>query len=172
MIINLTSSAQAIPAPKRRDRDRHIRPGLSIPSSCFFLAAAHFLRQWSASIHLVKGDAGFSGTVKVPWGQKIAYKFVVDGIWRCRDDRPKEDDGSGNINNVLRTPENPLHDPLARLSIPPVGYGDVDHMVTAVEYLSPVEFTIKGPLPVPQITVEGLEQALSDDTSVSESKPV
>ncbi|KAI9574999.1 immunoglobulin E-set, partial [Boletus coccyginus] len=61
--------------------------------------------QWSSSIHLVKGDTGFSGTVKVPWGQKVAYKFIVDGRWRCRDDLPQEDDGHGNMNNVLRTPE-------------------------------------------------------------------
>ncbi|KAF8450862.1 carbohydrate-binding module family 48 protein, partial [Boletus edulis BED1] len=63
--------------------------------------------QWSASIHLVKGDTVFSAPVKVPWDQKVAYKFIVDGHWQCRDDKPQEEDGHGNINNVLQTPEKP-----------------------------------------------------------------
>jgi hypothetical protein len=132
---------------------------------------------------LVKGDSGFSGSVKVPWGQKLAYKYIVDGRWRCREDRPQEDDEHGNINNVLQTPEKPLppaHDPPARLSIPldateSDGYGDIEAMVTAVEFLPPAEpAMIRGslPLPIPQITVEGISQAPSTDTSVSESKLV
>ncbi|KIK99689.1 carbohydrate-binding module family 48 protein, partial [Paxillus rubicundulus Ve08.2h10] len=63
--------------------------------------------QWSSSIHLAKGDVGFSGTVKIPWGEKVAYKFIVDGYWLCRDDRPQEDDGHGNINNFFRVPVKP-----------------------------------------------------------------
>ncbi|KAG8218341.1 Mechanosensitive ion channel-domain-containing protein [Butyriboletus roseoflavus] len=123
--------------------------------------------QWSSSIHLAKGDAGFSGTVKVPWGQKVAYKFIVDGLWKCRDDRPQEDDGHGNVNNVLRTPEEPhavfsaVHDPPARLSIPLEGVqsGDVEIMVTAVEFPPTVE-----------ISVEGLGLTPSAGTPVSVSK--
>ncbi|KAH0839621.1 Mechanosensitive ion channel-domain-containing protein [Lanmaoa asiatica] len=134
--------------------------------------------QWSSSIHLVKDDIGFVGTVKVPWGQKVAYKFIVDGRWQCRDDRPQENDGYGNINNVLRTPEKPqarfpaVYDPPARLSIPlegaqSQGYGDVETMVTAVEFHPPAEpAVVKGslPLPIPQITVEGLSLAPSART--------
>ncbi|KAF9246906.1 immunoglobulin E-set, partial [Melanogaster broomeanus] len=60
--------------------------------------------QWSSSIHLTEIDAGFSGTVKVPQGEKIAYKYIVDGYWLCRDDQRQEDDGHGNINNVLQVP--------------------------------------------------------------------
>jgi hypothetical protein len=133
---------------------------------------------------LVKGDAGFSGTVKAPWGQKVAYKFIVDGRWRCREDRPQEEDGRGNINNVIRMPEKPqlpaLHDPPARLSIPfegaqSEGYGDIETMVTAVEFLPPADpASIRGslPLPIPQITVEGIAQAPSVGTPVSEFKLV
>ncbi|KAG1715973.1 hypothetical protein ID866_1197 [Astraeus odoratus] len=64
--------------------------------------------QWSASIHLVKGDTGFHGTVKLPWGKKIAYKFIVDDHWQCLSDKPTEDDGNGNINNILYVPQKPL----------------------------------------------------------------
>ena len=115
--------------------------------------------------------------MKVPWGQKVAYKFIVDGRWRCREDRPQEEDGHGNINNVLQTPEKPrlpvLHDPPARLSIPleSEGYGDIETMVTAVEFLPPAEpATIRSfPLPIPQITIA---QAPSVGTPVSEFKLV
>lgn len=74
--------------------------------------------QWSASIHLVKGDTGFHGTVKLPWGEKIAYKFIVDGYWSCRDDQPMENDGSGNVNNILYVPRKPLPPPEEILSVP------------------------------------------------------
>lgn len=57
---------------------------------------------------MVKGDTGFHGTVKLPWGEKVAYKFIVDGYWFCRDDRPMEDDGSGHVNNILYVPQKPL----------------------------------------------------------------
>lgn len=115
---------------------------------------------------MVKGDVGFVATVKVPWGQKVTYKFIVDGHWRCREDRPQEDDENGNTNNVLQTPEKPepaaVHDPLARLSIPldgalSDGHGEVENMVTAVEFLPPAEpAAIRAPLPlpIPQITVQ------------------
>ena len=121
--------------------------------------------------------------MKVPWGQKVVYKFIVDGLWRCRDDRPQEDDGHGNVNNVLRTPEKPhavftdVHDPPARLSIPLDGAqsGDVETMVTAVEFLPTIEpVVVRGslPLPVPQISVEGLGLTPSTGTPVSVSKLV
>lgn len=112
--------------------------------------------QWSSSIHLAKGDGGFFGSVKVPWGQKITYKYVVDGRWQCRDDKPQENDGNGNINNVLLAPERPL---LPMLFIPPEGvHGDVETMVTAVEFLDPAESIahrgLLPPLPIPHITVD------------------
>ncbi|KIJ70435.1 carbohydrate-binding module family 48 protein, partial [Hydnomerulius pinastri MD-312] len=63
--------------------------------------------QWSSSIHLAKGDVGFSGTIKLPWGEKVAYKYIVDGHWMCRGDRPQEGDGGGNINNIIQLPKKP-----------------------------------------------------------------
>lgn len=109
---------------------------------------------------MVKGGAGFVATVKVPWGQKVAYKFIVDGHWRCRDDWPQEDDGDGNTNNILQTPEKPglavAHDPPARLSIPldDTPSEGVENMVTAVEFLPPAAIRGSLPLPIPQIIVE------------------
>ena len=87
------------------------------------------------------------------------------------------------MNNVLRTPEKPQlpasPDPPARLSIPlegaSEGHGDIETMVTAVEFLPPAEpATTRAslPLPVPQITVEGIAQAPSAGTPVSEFKLV
>ncbi|KAG1753689.1 uncharacterized protein EDB91DRAFT_1099341 [Suillus paluster] len=63
---------------------------------------------WSRSMHLPKGASGFVGNVKVPWSEKIPYKFIVDGKWITRDDRPTELDSAGNLNNVLFTPSKPV----------------------------------------------------------------
>ncbi|KAG9317165.1 hypothetical protein JVU11DRAFT_1357 [Chiua virens] len=127
--------------------------------------------QWSRSIHLAKGDIGFHGTVKVPWGEKIAYKFIVDGRWEYREDRPQEDDGHGNINNILRTPEKPVvppaHDPPARLSIPlqpgaqSDGQGDAENMVTALELV-----TVWHPTPVSE---SKLDSAVATEGTVPAS---
>ncbi|KAI6047030.1 hypothetical protein EDC04DRAFT_2886859 [Pisolithus marmoratus] len=78
--------------------------------------------QWSASIHLVKGDAGFHGTVKLPWGEKVAYKFIVDGYWFCRDDRPMEDDGSeiASVPEATHPPEPNGVAPIVPMIIVPV----------------------------------------------------
>ena len=56
-----------------------------------------------------KGASGFAQRVHVPWDEKVPYKFIVDGRWVTRDDRPTEFDGAGNLNNVLLTPSKPTH---------------------------------------------------------------
>ncbi|KIJ19880.1 carbohydrate-binding module family 48 protein [Paxillus involutus ATCC 200175] len=125
--------------------------------------------QWSSSIRLAKGDVGFSGTVKIPWGEKVAYKFIVDGYWLCRDDRPQEDDGHGNINNFLRVPVKPAPLPTqeppvvhaeedAHLTIPSSddapaegeGYSDVETMVTAPESVRAIESVASESLSLPK----------------------
>jgi len=63
--------------------------------------------QWSRSMHLVRGPSGFEGTVRVPWGQKVAYKFIVDGRWMTTDQALTEPDGAGNTNNIYYAPPNP-----------------------------------------------------------------
>jgi hypothetical protein len=58
-------------------------------------------------MHLPKGTSGFVGNVRVPWNEKVPYKFIVDGKWVTRNDRPTELDGAGNLNNVLIAPSKP-----------------------------------------------------------------
>lgn len=36
---------------------------------------------------------------------KFAYKYIVDGHWHAKDDLPTEQDASGNVNNVITSPE-------------------------------------------------------------------
>ncbi|KAK1228886.1 Cruciform DNA binding protein [Marasmius sp. AFHP31] len=62
---------------------------------------------WSRSTTLSKQDSSFKGIVKVPWNEKIAYKFVVDGQWVVNDREPTERDPAGNLNNVYVAPERP-----------------------------------------------------------------
>jgi hypothetical protein len=45
----------------------------------------------------------FQATVELPpaLGEKIAYKFAVDGEWKHSEDRNTADDGVGGLNNIL-----------------------------------------------------------------------
>ncbi|EIN10317.1 hypothetical protein PUNSTDRAFT_24152, partial [Punctularia strigosozonata HHB-11173 SS5] len=61
---------------------------------------------WSSSIHMTKTPSGFEAKVKVPWGQKILYKFVVDGTWLAAQGQPTELDG-WTVNNFYHAPEKP-----------------------------------------------------------------
>lgn len=64
--------------------------------------------QWSCSRYLTKSNSGFfEGIVQIPWGEKVAYKYIVDGRWTTTDDRPTEMDNEGNLNNVYRAPARP-----------------------------------------------------------------
>ncbi|CCL99164.1 uncharacterized protein FIBRA_01179 [Fibroporia radiculosa] len=62
---------------------------------------------WSGSVYLAKTSSGFEGTARVPWGQKIAYKFIVDGRWTTADGQPTEFDSNGNLNNIYTSPNCP-----------------------------------------------------------------
>ncbi|KAH7916811.1 hypothetical protein BJ138DRAFT_1121615 [Hygrophoropsis aurantiaca] len=73
--------------------------------------------QWASSIHLAKYTYGFEAKVRVPWGEKIPYKFIVDGRWVTRDDQPTEPDEPGNINNIYLAPSKP--EPVVAASDPP-----------------------------------------------------
>ncbi|GAA5900907.1 uncharacterized protein JCM6883_004695 [Sporobolomyces salmoneus] len=50
-------------------------------------------------------DGTFSGQIGVAYGQKIVYKYVVDGQWMHNVDEQTETDSSGNVNNVFNVPE-------------------------------------------------------------------
>ncbi|KAL8950085.1 MAG: hypothetical protein Q9222_003849 [Ikaeria aurantiellina] len=60
---------------------------------------------WAKSVKLDKDGASFEKKVELPLGQKILYKFVVDGEWTTDHTAPQEVDEHGNQNNIL-TPEN------------------------------------------------------------------
>ncbi|KAF9008791.1 hypothetical protein BDQ17DRAFT_1236389 [Cyathus striatus] len=72
--------------------------------------------QWSRSILLSKTPTGFEATIKIPYGDKIKYKFIVDGQWVFRDDLPTDVDPGGFINNVYTAPHKSISSPL---SLPP-----------------------------------------------------
>lgn len=64
---------------------------------------------WSATATPLKkqSDGSFMAEVSVPWGEKQAFKYVVDGEWKVREDEAKEWDAAGNMNNVYTAPEGP-----------------------------------------------------------------
>ncbi|KAJ6510135.1 hypothetical protein C8R47DRAFT_1096764 [Mycena vitilis] len=64
--------------------------------------------EWSSSVHLVKDESGFHGSAKIPWGQKISYKYVVDSNWVCETNSPTEADDAGHVNNVYTSPPKPV----------------------------------------------------------------
>ncbi|KAF9569397.1 hypothetical protein CPC08DRAFT_624012, partial [Agrocybe pediades] len=63
--------------------------------------------QWSESLPLTRTETGFQVTTKVPWDQKIKYKFVVDGEWLNHEDQPMETDPGGFLNNIYISPPKP-----------------------------------------------------------------
>ncbi|KAK8865649.1 hypothetical protein IAR55_000794 [Kwoniella newhampshirensis] len=49
-------------------------------------------------------DGSFAAEIPLPWGEKQAFKYVVDGEWKVREDEAKEWDAAGNMNNVYTAP--------------------------------------------------------------------
>jgi Glycogen recognition site of AMP-activated protein kinase len=78
---------------------------LRLPS-CIFSSAPHLCIQWSSSLHLARKPDGFEAPVFIPWKDKIAYKFIVDGRWMTNDTEPTEID-HGFVNNVYTAPPKP-----------------------------------------------------------------
>lgn len=56
----------------------------------------------------MKGPSGFTGSARVPWGEKISFKFIVDGYWTTHEGQPTESDLSGNVNNIYTAPQKPV----------------------------------------------------------------
>lgn len=71
------------------------------------LISDHPSMQWTGSHPLSRSVSGFEGTVQVPWGRKLSYKYIVDGRWTTTDDQPTELDSIGNLNNVYNVPARP-----------------------------------------------------------------
>jgi len=90
---------------------------------------------WSLSVRLTKTPAGFQGTVKLPWGSRTLYKYVVDGRWMTAQSQPQEIDNAGNVNSIYESPpkpESPASEELANKPIPevvpdPQSYVSKDH---------------------------------------------
>ncbi|KIM83841.1 carbohydrate-binding module family 48 protein, partial [Piloderma croceum F 1598] len=79
--------------------------------------------QWSNSVHLAKDESGFAAKVKIPWGAKVEYKFLVDGQWKTSD-APVETDPSGRYtNNVFIAPPKPVSSVSAAISYVASGLG-------------------------------------------------
>ncbi|GAA5933953.1 hypothetical protein JCM1841_002543 [Sporobolomyces salmonicolor] len=96
-------------------------------------------------------DGTFSGQIALPYGQKIAYKYVVDGDWKHNESEPSETDASGNVNNVFTVPEKPesgdillLNEPDAALPVPEsvsTVEGDISSSVPAITSALPPQET-------------------------------
>jgi hypothetical protein len=96
-----------------------ITTGFSLRLPSFiFSSAPHLCIQWSSSLHLVRKPDGFEAPVLIPWKDKIAYKFIVDGRWMTNDTEPTEMDGSF-INNVYTAPPKPALPKPGQLTAPP-----------------------------------------------------
>ncbi|GAA6033575.1 hypothetical protein JCM8097_001462 [Rhodosporidiobolus ruineniae] len=60
---------------------------------------------WSSSLPLTRSNGGnWTATRQSEFGEKVVYKFVVDGQWRTSSTAPIEWDASGNENNVCQVP--------------------------------------------------------------------
>jgi hypothetical protein len=71
-----------------------------------FSSKPHLCIQWSSSLRLSRKPDGFEVPVFIPWKDKIAYKFIVDGRWMTNDAEPTEVD-HGFVNNVYTAPSKP-----------------------------------------------------------------
>lgn len=65
--------------------------------------------KWSQSLHMSRSAANdlFTATIKVPYGCPTRYKFIVDGEWTVKPDRPTEYSSEGYLNNVYYVPLKP-----------------------------------------------------------------
>ncbi|GAA5868207.1 hypothetical protein JCM3774_000600 [Rhodotorula dairenensis] len=93
-----------------------------------------------------QADGTFAGQISLPHGDKVLYKYVVDGQWLTNPAEPIETDHSGNLNNVL-------HVPAKSTVLPPIAAtADTVIIPTTTNTVSH-----SGDLPVPEsaITVEG-----------------
>jgi hypothetical protein len=84
-----------------------ITTGFSFRIPSFIISSApHLCLQWSSSLRLSRKPNGFEAPVFIPWKDKIAYKFIVDGRWMTNDAEPTEID-HGFVNNVYTAPPKP-----------------------------------------------------------------
>ncbi|KAH9007687.1 hypothetical protein EDB83DRAFT_699214 [Lactarius deliciosus] len=106
--------------------------------------------EWKTSLHLTRKPDGFEAPpIYVPWRNKFAYKFVVDGRWVTNDAEPTEVAPGGFVNNVYTAPPKPVlpepepstappsyhseseveHEPAEKVADKPTANGTVLHVV-------------------------------------------
>ena len=106
---------------------------------------------------MVEGPTGFTATVRVPWQERVLYKFVVDGRWTTIDNAPTDIDWSGNVNNVYNAPTKPYEPPVVKKP-----------------EITPAPAPIPAPQPIPAKPRE--EEPVKDSTPVvvpvNDPKPV
>ena len=135
--------------------------------------------QWSCQRHLSRTDSGkFEGKVQVPWGRKVAYKYIVDGRLTTTDDQPTEWSPQGFVNNVYNAPARPatpeppapepepVAEPQATSVVSDVVTAVKDTAVAMVEAIAPG--TTETPEPTPAIATDEskevvLEQPVTQD---------
>ncbi|KAI0347027.1 hypothetical protein BDW22DRAFT_1417043 [Trametopsis cervina] len=137
---------------------------------------------WSRSHHLSRSANGFEGTVQIPWGRKIAYKYIVDGRWTTTDEQPTELDSIGNLNNVLNAPARPPTPKAAPPVLPeepsppsaaPSTLGGIltnakNAAVAMVEALAPG--TTETPQPTPAIGHDAIKEQVLDTVAEVKEK--
>jgi hypothetical protein len=110
-----------------------ITTGFSLRLPSFiFSSAPHLCIQWTSSVHLVRKPDGFEAPVFVPWKDKIAYKFIVDGRWMTNDAEPTEID-HGYVNNVYTAPPKPAL-PESEQAADPPSYQEPEHVEKVPEH--------------------------------------
>ncbi len=96
-----------------------ITAGFSFRIPSFIISSApHLCLQWSSSLRLSRKPDGFEAPVFIPWKDKIAYKFIVDGRWMTNDTEPTEVD-HGFVNNVYTAPPKPPMPEPQHTAVPP-----------------------------------------------------
>jgi Glycogen recognition site of AMP-activated protein kinase len=96
-----------------------ITTGFSLRLPSFISSSApHLCIQWSSSLRLSRKPDGFEAPVFIPWRDKIAYKFIVDGRWMTNDGEPTEID-HGFVNNVYTAPPKPAPPEPEHATAPP-----------------------------------------------------
>lgn len=83
---------------------------------------------------MTRDSSGFTTTVRVPYGTKTEYKFLVDGVWQTSPDAPTETDPSGKyLNNSYIAPAKPVSTVSSAIAYVASGLGGAFSSWTGVE---------------------------------------
>ncbi|KIO30523.1 carbohydrate-binding module family 48 protein [Tulasnella calospora MUT 4182] len=141
---------------------------------------------WARSVHMEKTLAGFSAKVKLPYGQKVDYKYVVDGQWAVNEDFPTTYDWQGNINNYIITPNEPEPVPELPKALPtpppelvikapssPANDGPVTpiNLPAPVAAVTPMEVPPSAVSPHPDLSVDPIVGRSIVESIVAATKP-